>query len=200
MSGIALRQALEPALVKALVANPRRHLGDAIAFLSAAVQLRRCTAVGIRPRVAGRVHVYNRGRIVIGDRLHVRGTPWPSELVSQDGAVLEIGDGTYINSGVSISACLSITIGKRCQIGPRVIIMDNDYHVVGDLLARPASEPVVLEDQVWVGAGAIILKGVRVGRGAAIAAGSVVTHDVPAGTVVAGVPARPIRTSAKADR
>jgi acetyltransferase-like isoleucine patch superfamily enzyme len=194
MSGVALNRMLEPALLKALVADPRRQLGSAIPFLSALIQLRGCTSVGIRPRVIGRVHIHNHGRIVIGNRLLVRAKPWPTELVSQFGGVLEIGDGTFINSGVSISACLSVTIGNRCQIGPHVTIMDNDYHMAGDLLQRPASKPIVLEDMVWVGAGAIILKGVRIGRGAAIGAGSVVTHDVPAATVVAGNPARPIRS------
>jgi acetyltransferase-like isoleucine patch superfamily enzyme len=192
MSGVALSRVLEPALLKALVANPRRQLGSAVSFLSAVIQLRSCTEVGIRPRVIGRIYVHNHGRIVIGDRLLVRARPWPTELASQFGGVLEIGDRTFINSGVSISACLSVTIGNRCQIGPHVTIMDNDYHVAGDVLQRPASKPIVLEDLVWVGAGAIILKGVRIGRGAAIGAGSVVTHDVPAGTVVAGNPARPI--------
>ncbi|HVC76725.1 MAG TPA: acyltransferase [Candidatus Micrarchaeaceae archaeon] len=193
MSGVALNRLVEPALLKALIANPRQQLGGAISLISAVVQLRRCTAVGARPRVLGRVRVRNYGRIVIGERLLVRAEPWPTELVSQFGGVLEIGDGTFINSGVSISACISVTIGNRCQIGPHVTIMDNDYHVAGDLLMRPVSKPIVLEDLVWVGAGAIILKGVRIGRGAAIGAGSVVTHDVPAGMVVAGNPARPIR-------
>jgi acetyltransferase-like isoleucine patch superfamily enzyme len=193
MSGVALGRMIEPALLKRLIANPWRQIGAVVALLSAVIQLRGCTAVGIRPRVLGRVHIYNRGRIVIGDRLLVRARPWATELASEHGGVLEIGDGTFINSGVSISACLSVTIGNRCQIGPHVTIMDNDYHVAGDLLQLPASKPIVLEDMVWVGAGAIILKGVRIGRGAAIGAGSVVTHDVPAGLVVAGNPARPIR-------
>jgi acetyltransferase-like isoleucine patch superfamily enzyme len=55
------------------------------------------------------------------------------------------------------------------------------------------SEPTVLEDNVWLGAGVIVLKGVRIGRGAVVGAGAVVTRDVPAGSVVAGVPARMIK-------
>ena len=62
----------------------------------------------------------------------------------------------------------------------------------GDRSGRPAyeSRPVTIEDDVWIGIGAIILKGTRIGRGARIGAGSVVTHDVPAGATVAGNPAR----------
>jgi acetyltransferase-like isoleucine patch superfamily enzyme len=178
--------------LKALLARPRRRLPDALAWLSAQIQLRGCTSVGARPRVWGRVRVVNEGRIVIGERIQIRAVPWATELASLSGGTLEIGSGTFINSGVSISACKSVTIGSRCQIGPRVLIMDNDFHVAGQPLAHPASSPVVLEDLVWLGAGAIVLKGVRIGRGASVGAGSVVTHDVPAGAVVGGVPAGPI--------
>ncbi|MBV9596820.1 MAG: hypothetical protein JOZ87_08145 [Chloroflexi bacterium] len=69
--------------------------------------------------------------------------------------------------------------------------MDTDQHALttGELLA----EPVVIEDRVWIGARAIVLKGVTVGHDAVIGAGSVVTRDVPARAVVAGVPARLLR-------
>ena len=192
MTAAELRGGLDPALIRAFVGDPRRHLPQAVAWLSALVQLRRCTSVGVRPRVWGRVRVENLGAIVIGDRILIRAVPWATELASLAGGTLTIGHGTFINSGVSISACASVTIGSGCQIGPRVLIMDNDFHVAGDLQSRPRSKPVVLEDRVWVGAGTIILKGVRVGTGASIGAGSVVTRDVAPGAVVAGVPARRI--------
>ena len=129
---------------------------------------------------------------MIGDRLRIRAVPWATEIAALAGGLIEIGDGVFINSGVSISACKSVTIGDNCQIGPRVLIMDNDFHVAGDPLQQPQSKPIVLEDHVWIGAGAIVLKGVRIGRRASIGAGSVVTRDVPADAVVAGAPARPI--------
>jgi len=163
-----------------------------MAWLSARVQLRKCTIVGARPRVWGRVRVENHGQMIIGSRVRIRAVPWATELATGGDGRLEIGDGTFVNSAVSISASLSVAIGRQCQIGPRVLIMDNDFHVPGDLLRRPTSSPVVLEDQVWIGAGATILKGVRIGRGASVGAGSVVTRDVPAGAIVAGVPARPL--------
>ncbi|MHB8612385.1 MAG: acyltransferase [Candidatus Dormibacteraceae bacterium] len=187
-----VERSFDPALLRALVARPRRYLPDALAWLSALAQLRACTSVGVRPRAWGRLRVQNEGRIVIGDRVRIRAVPWTTELAALAGGLVDIGDGVFINSGVSISACKSVTIGSNCQIGPRVLIMDNDFHVAGDPLRQPHSSPVVLEDQVWIGAGAIVLKGVRIGRRASIGAGSVVTRDVPADTVVAGAPARPI--------
>lgn len=192
MSGVNVERSFDPALLRALVARPRRYVPDAMAWLAALAQLRGCTSVGLRPRAWGRVRVQNEGRIVIGDRVRIRAVPWATELAALSGGSLEIGDGVFINSGVSISACKSVTIGSNCQIGPRVLIMDNDFHVAGDPLRQPQSGPVVLEDHVWIGAGAIVLKGVRIGRRASIGAGSVVTRDVAADAVVAGSPARPI--------
>jgi len=197
MSGVHVERSFDPMLLRALVARPGRYLPDALAWLSAVVQLRQCTSVGLRPRAWGRVRVQNEGRIVIGDRVRIRAIPWTTELAALAGGTVEIGDGVFINSGVSISACKSVTIGNNCQIGPRVLIMDNDFHVAGDPLRQPKSNPVVLEDHVWVGAGAIVLKGVRIGARASIGAGSVVTRDVAADTVVAGAPARPIHNPAR---
>lgn len=194
MSGVAsARRTFDPALVRALVTRPGRYLPDAIALLSALVQLRRCSSVGVRPRVWGRVRIHNEGRLAIGDRVRIRAVPWTTEIAALAGGTVEIGDGAFINGGVSISACRSVTIGRGCQIGPRVLIMDSDFHTPGNLLQRPESRPVVIEDDVWLGAGAIVLKGVHIGRQASIGAGSVVTHDVPEGAVFAGVPAAPIR-------
>ena len=75
------------------------------------------------------------------------------------------------------------------------MILDTDFHVVGDANGHATPSPVVIEDLVWIGAGATILRGVHVGRGASIAAGSVVTKDVAAGAVVGGVPARVLRAA-----
>ena len=89
------------------------------------------------------------------------------------------------------SVPLAVTVGRDCQIGWDAIITDSDQHARAGL--GEATRPVVLGDRVWVGARAVILKGVTVGDGAVIAAGSVVTRDVPANTLVAGQPARVVR-------
>ena len=102
-------------------------------------------------------------------------------------------------SGVSIAARESIYIGKNTLLGSGVLITDNDAHNM-DYRKRsqmgkdvPESSPVFIEKDVFIGARAIILKGVRIGQGAVIGAGSVVTRDVPSFTVVAGNPARVIK-------
>lgn len=105
------------------------------------------------------------------------------------GARLRIGSG-YMNSGSHFLCMNEITIGDECQFGEQVIIRDDDHHWIDD---RPRSAPINIGNHVWVGARAMILKGVTIGDGAVVAAGAVVTKDVPAGALVGGVPARVIR-------
>jgi acetyltransferase-like isoleucine patch superfamily enzyme len=126
----------------------------------------------------------NRGTILVEDCAFFPGV----RLECWEEATIRIGNGTYLNRNTEIVAAQSVTIGRDCKIARDVIIMDTDQHALSDGQLRVA--PVVIEDRVWVGARAIILKGVRVGHDAVIGAGSVVTRDVPASAIVAGVPAR----------
>lgn len=106
------------------------------------------------------------------------------------GAILRLGSG-YINSGLCLSVFGSVSIGHRVAIGENVSIRDSDNHRLADREADSA--PIEIGDRVWIGMNATILKGVRIGDGAVVAAGAVVTRDVPAAALVAGVPARPLR-------
>lgn len=106
------------------------------------------------------------------------------------GATIRVGDGTYLNRGTEIVAGRSVTIGRDCKIARDVIVMDTDQHAV--LGAGLQLAPVEIGDRVWIGARAIVLKGVHIGNDSVVAAGAVVTRDVPPHTVVAGVPARTI--------
>ena len=108
-------------------------------------------------------------------------------------SVIRIGGKTYINNNcVLISEGAGIEIGGNCFIGPEVCIFDSDFH---GLLERgkPLKEAVKIGDNVFVGARAIILKGVLVGDNSTIGAGAVVTRDVPANAVVAGNPANVVK-------
>jgi peptidoglycan/LPS O-acetylase OafA/YrhL/acetyltransferase-like isoleucine patch superfamily enzyme len=185
----AKRAAATPLLLRAM-----REPRNVLLVLRSRWQLRKCTAIGRFPRVVGKVRVLNGGRISIGERPLLMGTLVPSEIVALLGGEVEIGDRVFINYGVSIAARQLVRIGNRCQIGNWSILMDDDFHQVEskDRPARP--EPIILEDDVWLGARVIVLKGVTIGKGAVVGAGSVVTRDIPPRSVAVGVPARVVRT------
>lgn len=133
-------------------------------------------------------------------------TIWRASLAADEEAVIEIGDYCYV-ANASLVCSEHILIGSRVMIAGGVTIADSDFHPlgpaarladtvalspVGERKRRPvvATRPVRIEDDVWVGFNATILKGVRVGAGALVAPGAVVVRDVPAGVEVAGNPAR----------
>lgn len=114
---------------------------------------------------------------------------------------LSIGNNVEINDACHIAALDSVKIGNYVLIASHVYISDHDHGEITkeDLLKHPnqralVSSPVVIEDDVWIGEKATILKGVTVGKGSVIAAGAVVTKNVPPYSVAAGVPARIIKT------
>jgi acetyltransferase-like isoleucine patch superfamily enzyme len=110
-----------------------------------------------------------------------------------DSGALRIGHGTNVNGLSKIFVGSAVTIGRFCTISWDAQITDNDFHAISvDGVAQPMTAPVVIGDHVWIGTGAIVLKGVTIGDGAVVAAHAVVTSDVAAGDVVAGVPARPV--------
>lgn len=146
-----------------------------------------------------------RGRIVLGAHVTLRSHDHgyhtamyhPTRLMvdASPDALIEVGDGTRLN-GVSIHATRLIRIGRNCLIAANVSLLDSDGHGVSVAdrgKANPVSEPVLIDDDVWIGANAIVLKGVHIGRGAIVAAGSVVTRDVAPMTLVGGNPARVIK-------
>lgn len=108
------------------------------------------------------------------------------------GGSLTIGERVFVNQGATIVAHVSISIGDDCRIGDYVGIYDTDYHPV-EQGAEVRRAPVVIGRNVWLGRGAIVLPGVTIGDHAVVGAGSVITSDVPARTLVAGNPAKPIR-------
>jgi maltose O-acetyltransferase len=161
--------------------------------LRARWQLRRCDRVPATVRLRGRVFVENHGRIDLGERVRIEARTVPVELACWRGATIIVGDGTFLNYGVSLSAHRSVTIGENCLVGNYVVIMDSDYHDLTDRTRPGEAAPIVIEDDVWLGTRATVLKGVRIGRGAVVGAGAVVTEDIPPRSLAFGVPARVVR-------
>ena len=108
------------------------------------------------------------------------------------GANIRIGRGCFVNFGCVFLDVAAIEIGDACQIGPLVQILTADHP--RDAAQRrdgyESGKPVAIGANVWIGGGAILLPGIRIGDDAVIGAGSVVTRDVPAGAMVSGNPAR----------
>jgi acetyltransferase-like isoleucine patch superfamily enzyme len=113
---------------------------------------------------------------------------WP-----ESGGHIRIGDWVALSPGVRITCSKSITIGDGCSIAQRVFITDADWHDFYHRIYPGKEDPVVLEDNVWLGDQVIVTKGVTIGRNSIVGAGSVVTRDIPANTIAAGNPASPIK-------
>lgn len=153
------------------------------------------TSRGHGIRVRGGVWVRNAGRLSVGNRVAFHAGPVATELTTQPGGRLEIGDDVMINYGCSFNASQLLQIGNRCRIGIGVVLSDSHLHREeperrGE---RPEPKTLVIEDDVWLANRVIVLPGVRLGRGCIVGAGSVVTASVPANMLAAGNPARVIR-------
>lgn len=114
---------------------------------------------------------------------------------------VHLGDSVYVNFNLTLVDDVDIYIGDRVMFAPNVIITTTGHPVHPDLRRDGSqfSAPVHIGDDVWIGAGAVILPGITIGAGSIVGAGSVVTTNVPAGVVVAGSPARIIRDIEDAD-
>lgn len=129
------------------------------------------------------------------------------DTITYEGIV--VGDHVQIARGACLLAVeAGLTIGNKVLIAPNVTIVTGDHPIdlrgrfIYDIAVKSPGEdlPVVIEDDVWIGTGAIILKGVTVGRGAVVAAGALVLDDVPPYAIVAGVPAKVRRYRGNSDQ
>jgi acetyltransferase-like isoleucine patch superfamily enzyme len=166
----------------------------AAALLNAQLRMRRRASVPLSVRLKGKVRISGDGRLVLGNGIILIGNVVPIEFVSHKGACVTIGDHTFINYGSSISARELVSIGRHCLLGHYTLILDNQEHDLHQHRMLPPSEPVVIEDHVWIGSRVCILPGVRVGHHSAVGAGSVVTSNIPAHCLAVGNPARVVRS------
>lgn len=166
--------------------------------------------LGDRVRIIGRPIIvrYPGSRIRIGARTVLCSDPRSTALGTAKPVIIRtltsdarirIGEDVGM-SGTVVCCSFNVEIGDRCLIGADVTIADTDFHPVSPWAGRryahmptpQVSDSIVIESDVFIGAGTYILKGVKIGRGAVVGAGSVVTKDVESNTIVGGNPAKPI--------
>ena len=123
-----------------------------------------------------------RGKLSLGKNCNIGS----NTVISAIGGKIIIGEDSFINRNCQIVSHNSITIGKDVMIGPNVVIMDHDHKVEnGSIKKRKyVTKKIILEDGAWIGANSVILKGVTIGKNAVVAAGSIVTHDCPANSML----------------
>jgi acetyltransferase-like isoleucine patch superfamily enzyme len=171
--------------------DPRRAIWRAGSWL-----LPEFTCSGVRAALLRSLgYDIRRGVAVLGN-VHIVGSHHAPER-------LRIGPGSIVGPDVTFCLDAAITVGSAVSIGPRVLLY-TATHSLGPGSRRMhlgvAAQPIVIEDGVWVSLAAVILPGVRLGKGCVVAAGAVVTQDVPANVLVAGNPARIVESLPSGDR
>ena len=118
------------------------------------------------------------------------------------GANIHLGTNVFVNFGAVLLDVVRIDIGDDCQLAPNVQLLTATHPIDPDVRRTQWEwgEPIVLEPDVWLGGGVIVLPGVTIGAGTVVGAGAVVTKDLPAGVVAVGNPARVMREIGPQDR
>ena len=152
----------------------------------------RLTSSGKMLRVGRKVRLMKKNcTIEIGDKVFLHDGVKLSAWGTDQKSAIKIGSNTYIGDRTEIHAGKSVKIGNNCDISWDCCIMDRDYHKFCS--DTEVYKETVIEDNVWLGCNVIVLKGVRIGEGSVIAAGSVVTKNVPPHSLAGGNPAKIIK-------
>lgn len=155
-------------------------------------RLRRASKIRGLVFTKGHPEIENRGYLEIGKVVRVWSNVFRTRLAVGPEASLVIGNNCRLN-GTTVAATFRVEIGNNCRLAPFSHIMDSDYHDLHNREEPGQQAAVVIKDDVWIGTRSVVLRGVTIHQGAVVASGAVVTKDVPAHTVVGGVPARVIR-------
>ena len=126
----------------------------------------------------------------------------PPFYANWGGRHLYLKDNVYANFGLTCVDDAAIHIGNNVFFGPHVTLTTANHPLDPDLRRKGLQyvKEIVIEDDVWIGAQSVVLPGVRIGRGSVIAAGSIVTKDIPANVVAMGIPCRPVREIGDAEK
>jgi acetyltransferase-like isoleucine patch superfamily enzyme len=143
--------------------------------------------------ILGRASVHGTGRVRCGEDLLI----YPDQYMETRGkGEINLGDGVVLSTGIHLVAYAGISIGKGSMIGEYASIRDANHTREDGRTLRDSShsaKPIVIGSEVWIGRGVAVLSGITIGDRATVGANAVVTRDVPAGAIVAGVPAIPIQ-------
>ena len=150
--------------------------------------------------VLGRPSVYGTGRIRCGEGLLI----YPHQYLETHGeGEIVLGDKVVLSSGVHLVAYAGFFIGEGSMVGEYTSIRDANHTREEGRTLRDSvhqAKPIVIGREVWIGRGVVVLSGVTIGDGATVGANAVVTKDVAAGTMVAGIPAVPIQRGSRAGK
>lgn len=192
MTGVLhkVRQRLEG---KSPIESFRLILNGIIRSVNAKIYLRSFAKVGRLVSVNEKPKIINKGHVELGDEVRIWSNINRAKIFVDKGAKLLVGNNSRIN-GAHLSVSTQMIIGNNVRIAPYSIIIDNDYHDVNDVSREGKKSPITIGDNVWIAMSSIVLRGVTIGEGSVVATGSVVTKDVPPYSIVAGVPAKVIKT------
>jgi acetyltransferase-like isoleucine patch superfamily enzyme len=155
--------------------------------LTAPVHLRRCDAVGLQARTVGRPLIENAGQIRLGHEPVMYSLGARVRFETGPRGCITAGNNLLVNFGAQVSCDLEVRMGDRVGLGPYSIVCDHDERAPAD---DPDPRPIVIEDDVLLTARVLVRRGSVIGKGALIAAGSVVDGEIPAGAIAGGIPAR----------
>ena len=156
----------------------------------------RCDSVGTGLVLLGGIpQIFGMLKIYVGDNVTIHGVSTFTGAKVFEQPTLTIGNNSFLGYQLSVSVGRDVTIGNDVMIGNRVTLFAYDLHPTNPkqrhLPATPeSSRPIVIKDNVWIGDNCIIMKGVKIGEGAVVAAGSVVTMNIPSNCLALGNPAR----------
>lgn len=167
-------------------------------WLTRTLRRQGCTVAGTAECQGPGPLVENFGAISLAEGVRFWGRQFRVELHTAQNGRLEIGEHTLINQGTTIAAHRHVSIGAHCLIGEFVAIHDSGFHRLSPNAVVNVA-PVRIGDNVWIGHRAIILPGVEIGAHAVVGAGAVVTRSIPPRQIVAGCPAKPLRSFTCAD-
>lgn len=174
------------------------------ALRAAGVEIAEKVQIQGRPIVSlapgSRIRIGARSVLCSDSEINALGINHPVVLRTlRPGAEIVIGEDTGMSGG-SICAASSIRIGTGCLIGANVTLADTDFHALDPANRRynknpddVGTAPIVIEDNVFIGADVFVLKGVTIGKNSVVGAGAVITRDVPENSIVAGNPAKVIK-------